>query len=127
MDKIVHFEVPWDDEKRSQKFYEEIFGWHMVPMPGAGYTIVHTGPTDDKTGMNKEPGFINGGMFKRDNARKTPVLTIDVQSIDETIKKIESMGGKMVGEKQPVFEMGFVAYFTDCEGNLMGLWENKKA
>jgi hypothetical protein len=24
----------------------------------------------------------------------------------------------------PVGDMGFAAYFTDCEGNLMGLWQS---
>jgi predicted enzyme related to lactoylglutathione lyase len=30
----------------------------------------------------------------------------------------------VVRERTQVGEMGFTAYFTDTEGNLVGLWEN---
>jgi predicted enzyme related to lactoylglutathione lyase len=30
----------------------------------------------------------------------------------------------MVGTKSPVGDLGYAAYFTDTEGNLMGLWQN---
>ena len=32
-------------------------------------------------------------------------------------------GGTVSGPKEPVGEMGFAAYFTDTEGNVVGLWE----
>lgn len=44
--------------------------------------------------------------------------------IDETLKKIDGLGGSTVDERTPVGDMGFAAYFKDTEGNLMGLWEN---
>ncbi len=62
--KVVHFEIPYDDGDRAQGFYQEVFGWQLMPMPDMGYTIVTTGPTDEQTGPT-EPGFINGGMFER--------------------------------------------------------------
>jgi len=34
------------------------------------------------------------------------------------------MGGSTVVGKTPVGEMGSAAYFTDPEGNVVGLWEN---
>ncbi len=124
MDKIVHFEIPGDDREKVGKFYQEIFGWHLIPMPQMEYTIIHTGPTDDQTGMSKEVGFINGGFFKRTGERQNPTLVIDVKSIDETVKKIEANGGKIIEPKMPVGDMGFVAYFKDSEGNVLGIWEN---
>ncbi|MGV0813238.1 hypothetical protein ABQF34_14850 [Mycolicibacterium boenickei] len=44
-------------------------------------------------------------------------------SIDEALSAIRSKGGEQVGEKIAVGEMGFAAYFTDPEGNVLGLWE----
>jgi predicted enzyme related to lactoylglutathione lyase len=123
MDKVVHFEIPADDVGRAQKFYEDIFGWHANPMPEMSYTIFHTGPTNDKDGMIKEPGFINGGMMKRSEEIKTPVITINVTDIEEVAKQIEAKGGKMLKGKQPVGNMGFSAYFIDSEGNVVGLWQ----
>ena len=35
------------------------------------------------------------------------------------------MGGKTVRGRQEAGQMGFAAYFKDCEGNLMGLWANR--
>src|SRR5690348_1713019 len=124
MDKVVHFEIPADDVERATKFYEMVFEWHGNSIPSMGYTIWHTGPTNDKDGMVKDKGFINGGMLKRNDTVKSPVITLDVASIEEAAKKIEANGGKMIKDKMPVGDMGFSAYFTDSEGNVVGLWEN---
>ena len=37
---------------------------------------------------------------------------------------IGELGGSTVRGKEPVGDMGFAAYFTDSEGNLVGLWQN---
>ena len=34
------------------------------------------------------------------------------------------MGGMTVRGRQEAGQMGFAAYFKDCQGNLMGLWQN---
>jgi uncharacterized protein len=122
--KVVHFEVPVDDGDRARKFYGDTFGWQLTPMPEMGYTMVMTGPSDPQTGPT-EPGFINGGMFERSEQfpGKAPNIVIDVPSIEEALHQVEAAGGKTVSEKMPVGEMGFAAYFSDTEGNLMGLWE----
>ena len=75
MDKVQHFEIPCDDMERAKKFYGEIFGWRIFDIPDMGYTMVHTAPTDEQ-GMIQEKGVINGGMTKRDETAKTPVLVI---------------------------------------------------
>lgn len=124
-DKVVHFEIPYDDGDRARTFYSDTFGWQLMPMPDLGYTLVTTGPTDPEKGAT-EPGFINGGMFERtaDFPGKAPNIVIDVTSIDEALRKVEEAGGTVVRDRTQVGEMGFTAYFTDTEGNLVGLWEN---
>lgn len=123
--KVVHFEIPYDDGDRARTFYGDTFGWQLMPMPDLGYTIVMTGPTDPEKGAT-EPGFINGGMFERtaDFPGKAPNIVIDVTSIDEALRKVEEAGGTVVRARTTVGEMGFTGYFTDTEGNLVGLWEN---
>lgn len=75
--------------------------------------------------MPKDKGAINGGMYKRDGlSAKGPVIVISVQSIDESIKKIEKVGGKIFKPKVSVGQMGFYAQIIDTEGNIIGLWEN---
>ena len=121
--RVVHFEVPFDDGDRARAFYSGVFGWKMQEMPEMQYTMVSTGPVGDG-GMPSEPGFINGGMFQRQEALNVPVITINVDSIDETVPPVEANGGKLVEGKMTVGEMGFAAYVNDSEGNLIGLWEN---
>jgi predicted enzyme related to lactoylglutathione lyase len=121
--RVVHFEVPFDDGDRARSFYRDVFDWTIQPMPEMDYTIVSTGPTSDQ-GMPAEPGYIGGGMFQRQDPIDRPVITLAVDDIDATLAVIESKGGSTVAKKEAVGEMGFAAYFTDSEGNLMGLWES---
>ena len=122
--KVSHFEVPFEDGSRARTFYREVFGWQINEMPELDYTIVSTGPTG-QTGMPSEPGYVNGGMYAW-NARYpvSPVITMEVDSIDETLKAVEARGGATVVAKEQVGAMGFAAYFRDSEGNVLGLWEN---
>jgi predicted enzyme related to lactoylglutathione lyase len=121
--RVVHFEVPFDDADRARDFYKAVFGWQIQPMPEMNYNMVSTGPTSDQ-GMPSEPGFIGGGMMQRQAPVNSPVITMEVDDIDATINAVEKHGGAAVGEKMAVGEMGFAAYFSDSEGNLMGLWQN---
>ncbi len=120
--RVVHFEVPYDDADRARAFDRDVFDWQIQPMPEMSYNIVSTGPVDDQ-GMPEGPGFIGGGMMQREATVPTPVITLAVDSIDATLASVADHGGSAVGEKMPVGEMGFAAYFKDSEGNLMGLWE----
>ncbi len=63
-------------------------------------------------------------MFQRQEPVTRPVITLAVDDIDKTFVEIEKRGGTRVGEKMQVADMGYAAYFTDTEGNLMGLWQN---
>jgi uncharacterized protein len=122
--RVVHFEIPFENGDRARDFYRETFGWTLQDIPEMSYTMVNSGPTSDQ-GVPNEPGFINGGMLKRDQSPTTgTVLVIDVASIDSALKQIERLGGATVVSKEPVGDMGFVAYFKDPEGNVVGLWES---
>jgi uncharacterized protein len=121
--RVVHFEVPFDDADRARDFYREVFGWQIQPMPEMDYNMVQTGPVSDQ-GMPSEPGYIGGGMMQRQAPYTSPVLTVEVDDIDAAIVAIEKHGGAAAGEKMAVGDMGFAAYFTDSEGNLLGLWQN---
>ena len=51
-------------------------------------------------------------------------IVIDVPSIDESLRQVRAAGGEVVRGRTQVGDMGFTAYFTDTEGNLVGLWED---
>jgi predicted enzyme related to lactoylglutathione lyase len=120
--KVVHFEVPFDDGDRAMAFYKDVFGWEIMSMPEMQYNIVTTGPSGDAGPT--EPGYIGGGMLQRQDPVQTPVITMEVEDIDATLKAVDANGGSTVAAKMPVGDMGFAAYFRDSEGNLMGLWQN---
>ncbi|HYO40629.1 MAG TPA: VOC family protein [Nocardioidaceae bacterium] len=120
--RVVHFEIPFDDQERANAFYTEVFGWTMTPMPEMSYVLATTGPSDE--GPPSEPGFVNGGMLERGQPVTSPVLVLDVEDIDASLERIEASGGRRVTDRQTVGDMGFSAYFTDSEGNLVGLWQN---
>jgi predicted enzyme related to lactoylglutathione lyase len=121
--RVVHFEVPFDDGDRARAFYNGAFGWTIMPMPEMNYTMVSTGPTTQNAGPS-EPGYIGGGMTQRDELLRGPVITVDVDDIDAALARIEQLGGKTVKPPQDIGGgMGFAAYFTDSEGNLMGLFQ----
>ena len=122
MNKVVHFEIPYDDQQRAQKFYQEVFGWQINKFPNMDYYLVTTTPSDENM-RPKEPGAINGGLLKKDPTGEHPVLVIDVPSIDEHIKKIESAGGKVVMPKMEIGDFGLYARVADTEGNVIGIWQ----
>jgi predicted enzyme related to lactoylglutathione lyase len=125
MRKVVHFEIPADDVDRAKKFYGSVFGWELQTMDmGDGqYTSIKTTAVDEQTQMPADPGAINGGMFQRDERLASPVITIDVDGIDDALKQVEAEGGSTVTPRTPIPGMGAFAYFKDPEGNILGLWE----
>ncbi len=126
MRKVVHFEIPADDIDRAKDFYGSIFGWQLQTMDmgeGQQYTIATTTPIDEASQIPTEPGAINGGMFIRSEETPTPVITIDVEDIEQALKEIDAAGGSTITPRTAIPGMGAFGYFKDSEGNLMGLWE----
>lgn len=122
--RIVHFELPFDDEARARTFYTEMFGWDLQSYPGMDYTMVSTGPSGDRGPT--EPGFINGGMAQRSENFTAPTVVVDVDDIEAALGKVENKGGTVLAGKSAVGEMGWSAYFKDPEGNVVGLWQTAR-
>ena len=124
MNRLVHFEIHADDPERAAKFYKDIFGWEITKWdsPAMEYWVVMTAPKD-----SKEPG-INGGLVRRKGQRPdigAPVsayaCTMQVDSIDDTIKKILAVGGIEALPKFAIPGMAWQAYYIDTEGNIFGV------
>ena len=126
MNKVVHFEIPFDDQARAQKFYQDVFSWQINKFGEMDYWMAMTCECDQNSMMPKEPGAINGGLLKRDPTGEHPVIVIDVQNLDEHLTKIESAGGKVVTKKMQVGDFGLYAKVKDTEGNVIGIWQALK-
>ena len=62
-------------------------------------------------------------MMQRTSDIKSPVITIGVEDIDEALRKVQSLGGKVVQGKMEIPQIGLSAYFQGIEGNVLGLFQ----
>jgi uncharacterized protein len=122
MDKVVHFEIPFDDKQRAMKFYSECFGWRLADMPEMNYVMASTAEVDEQF-RPKEAGAINGGLFQRPAEAPNPTLYVGVSSIEAALAKVTAAGGRVVTPKTPIPGMGAYARIADTEGNVVGLYE----
>ena len=114
---VVHFEIPADDVERASKFYNMLFGWKAEKVPGPSeYWLVHTKKSKEECG-------IDGGISRRKNPSEHIVDYVEVESIDNYLKKVEQLGGKIVEQKSAVPKMGWYAICLDTEQNTFGIWQ----
>ncbi|MGI5819270.1 MAG: VOC family protein [Armatimonadota bacterium] len=128
MDPVTHFEIPVDDMKRAEKFYEDAFGWTAQAPPGmeGAYAMAMTSETGDDM-RPRERGRIDGAFYPREEPDAGTLVTVEVDSIDEALKRVEEAGGEVVQPKSEVMDYGFYARFRDSEGNLLSLWESAQS
>jgi len=63
MDRVCHFEIPFSEKARAEKFYQDVFGWQISPAPGdMPYVFAITTAVNEQM-RPTEPGGINGGMY----------------------------------------------------------------
>jgi predicted enzyme related to lactoylglutathione lyase len=116
MPRIVHFELNVKNVEKTIKFYEEVFGWKIEKWEGPiDYWLIMAGD-------ESEPG-IDGGLGYTEEGFPQVVNTIDVDNIDEFIKKIEKNGGEIVRPKHAVPGIGWLAYFKDPEDIVTGIMQ----
>lgn len=125
MDKVVHFEIPFDDKRRAMRFYAEAFDWKLTDMAEMSYVMAETAAVDE-TRMPKEPGAINGGLFERPKEAPYPIVYVSVSSVDQALKRVQAAGGKIVTPRTQIPGMGAYARVTDSEGNIVGLFESAR-
>jgi len=129
MDSVVHFEMPAEDKGRVAKFYTDAFGWDMQQMGKDmnDYLMAVTAPVDPVTKRNATPGTINGGFFDKQDkdGYREPHLVINVENLDESIKKVTAAGGELFGEPMDIPGTGRYVSFRDTEGNLVGMLQPK--
>ena len=114
--RVVHFEIPCDDPEKTMDFFKKVFGWKFQQFGQEPYWSVMTG--DEKL-----PG-INGGLMKKRDPKQPIVNSINVNQLDACLKDIERAGGKIVVPKMPIPGVGWLAYFTDPDGNIHGAYQD---
>jgi predicted enzyme related to lactoylglutathione lyase len=116
MARIVHFELNVKDIEKAIKFYENVFDWKFEKWKGPmDYWLIMTG--DDN-----EQG-IDGGLGLEEENFPSVVNTVDVDNLDEVIKKVEANGGIILRPKHAVPGVGWLAYIQDSEGIVTGVMQ----
>ena len=113
--KLCHFEIATRNKNKAIKFYTSIFNWNVKWDDKMDYGMIDTGAP---------PG---GGLFvAKENMPLSVSMYILVESIEDTLKKVETNGGKIIHPKTEIPNMGWFAYLADPEGNVLGIYEGMK-
>ena len=116
MPRVIHFEFPADNPERAAKFYQDVFGWKIDRWDGpVDYWLI-------TTGTDEEPG-INGALMRRGEDDTGTRNTVEVRSVDESMKAVKESGGRVVMAKMPVPGVGWIALCSDTEGNVFGMMQ----
>jgi uncharacterized protein len=109
---VVHVEILGADAPRLQRFYKELFGWPITLNP-VGYGYVPVAPT--------APVQLTGGIGASPQAKPLVIFYVKVDDPAATLKKAESLGGRVV--VAPTSVPGDIAFarFADPEGNVVGI------
>ena len=87
------------------------------------YYRITAAETDPKTMMAAKPGAINGGMLRRPRPDAKPTIVVNVESVDDHLRKVAAAGGSAVFSKMPAGSYGFYAQISDTEGSTPGIWQ----
>jgi len=110
---ITHIDIPVSDMARAGSFYSTLFGWQIAEMPGfEGYPM-----------WQAPNGISGGGLAPRDDGFTQPRSYVEVDSIDDTVAKLETVGGTVAMPKQPITDTSAWAVIVDPDGNHIGLFE----
>ena len=117
---IMHFEIAGENPEKLKRFYSELFGWRFerAPIPEE-YWLIQTSMErpDDATSLN-------GGLAKVESPTKGIINYIRVESLDESNKRIEELGGSILGPMSEVPDMGWYVLVEDPEGNRFAIWQD---
>lgn len=120
MGRVVHFEIHASEPEKLIAFYSTLFDWKFIAAPFPNYWLI-------ETGHGGQSG-INGGLMKRPGNMPAHgadvnafVCTVQVESLDDTLERSDSLGSVLALPKMPVPGVGWLAYIKDPDGNILGL------
>ncbi len=116
------FEISVEDIKRAKKFYETILGIKMPEMEMMGMQMAFF-PSEPKSGK-ANGGLCQSKMHKPSKSGAKIYLNAN-PDLKTVLAKVTKAGGEITMPKTSLGPNGFMAFFTDTEGNSVGLHSNK--
>jgi len=120
---INWFEIAVSDIARATKFYETILEIKTTSMEMMGMKMAMF-PYDGSKG--KVGGALVQSQMHTPGATGAVIYLNANPDLDLALNRIEKAGGKMLMPKTLIDEnTGYMAFFSDTEGNTVGLHSNK--
>ncbi len=114
------FEIPVSDYERAKKFYSAVIGEEIVDH--------HMEEKNMKYGIfpyHMESNKVGGALVQMEGMKPSmdgsTVYLNGGDDLSVPLSRIEAAGGKILMPKTDIQENGFIALFTDTEGNKVAL------
>jgi predicted enzyme related to lactoylglutathione lyase len=115
-------EIKTKNIKRAANFYQSLFDWKIIDKDkadGSDVWIFDTGSQPRIKNLQR------GGLWLKIKDESIGIVVyILVEDIQSILNKVKKLGGKIIIPKTPQGS-AFRACFSDLDGNLFGLWEEK--
>jgi len=120
---ITWFEIPVTNFERAKKFYSDIYDYEM---PETMVRDVRMGFLLYEQLEHRVGGAICFGERHVPSPQGATLYLNGGADLATVLDRVESAGGKIVQAKTFIGEgLGYVAFFTDTEGNRIGLHSRK--
>jgi predicted enzyme related to lactoylglutathione lyase len=120
--QVNWFEIPAVDFERAVQFYATVFQGDLSVMNLEDRKMALMPPgANPEAGVNPIGSILHADNFKP--SREGSIIYLDpMGSIDDALQRVEEAGGTITHPKQEI-GAGYLACFTDTEGNTLGFVE----
>lgn len=117
---VVHFEVLGKDADRTQRYYSELFGWRIEPLPFDNPT--QYGTIDREQNMNGDGVGIGGGVGGAPEGYEGHItFYVEVPDVEAALVRAEELGGKRIMGPHEVPGGPVIGVFLDPDANPVGV------
>ena len=117
-------ELSTSDQKAGNAFYSALFGWAITDMP--------MGPGDFYTMYQLRGKPVGAAATQRPDEKQMGIPPhwnnyVTVKDVDESAKKAESLGGKVLAPPFDVMDAGRMAVIQDPTGAVFQIWQANRS
>ena len=117
-------ELATTDQKAGVAFYKALFGWEINDVP--------MGPTEVYSMFQMRGKPVGAGYSMRPDERQMGIPShwnsyVTVANVDESTKKAESLGGKVLAPPFDVMDAGRMSVIQDPTGAVFQLWTKNRS
>lgn len=119
---VTWFEIPVTDLDRAVAFYRGVFGFELERVAIDGNEMALFPSADGEAGVS---GALAKGDSYVPSVNGTRVY-FSTEAIEDTLRKVDALGGRTLYPKTSIGALGWVAEFEDSEGNRVALHSNEQ-